>query len=356
MTRDGIDDRVPPMLSESLSARPPDVPLAQAEELVARHYGVAARASSLTSERDQNFHLRAADGAEYVLKISNPAEDPEIADFQVAALLHIARADPTLPVQRVLAARDGETTLLLRLGEGCRAVRLLSYLPGTPLNTIARTRAQRRNLGAVLARLGIALRDFAHPAAGHDLAWDIKNASRLRGLLEHIESPEKRELARRFLDNFERHAKPLLPGLRAQVVHNDLNAYNVLVDPLDHDRIAGVLDFGDMVHTALVNDVAIGASYHVASGENPLEPALEFVGAYNDVLPLEPGEVDILHDLIAARFVTTVAITGWRAARYPENSAYILKNNPAAWNGLAQLAAVPRDRVQALFRRACNLE
>ena len=30
---------------------------------------------------------------------------------------------------------------------------------------------------------------------------------------------------------FTEHARPALPGLRAQAIHNDLNLYNVLVDP-----------------------------------------------------------------------------------------------------------------------------
>ena len=355
MTSECVDDGVLAILNESLSATPPDIPLALAEELVARHFHLTARASLLTSERDQNFHMQCPDGHGYVLKISNPAEDPRIAEFQAAALLHIAKVDPTLPVPRVLVAHDGGSTVMVRVGEGMRAVRLLSYLPGTPLNTVERSSGQRRNLGTVLARLGMALESFFHPAAQHDLAWDIKNVSRLRELLKHVPSSERRQLAEYFLDNFERHAKPCLPGLRAQVVHNDLNAYNVLVNPANHDEIVGVLDFGDMVHTALVIDVAVGASYHVGAGDHPLQPMLEFVGAYNDVRGLEPAEVDILYDLIAARFVTTVAITGWRAVRYPENSAYILKNNPAAWNGLARLSTVPRDRAQALFRRACKV-
>ncbi len=40
---------------------------------------------------------------------------------------------------------------------------------------------------------------------------------------------------------------PQLAGLRHQVIHNDLNLHNVLVDPKDGARVAGVIDFGDMV-------------------------------------------------------------------------------------------------------------
>ena len=75
---------------------------------------------------------------------------------------------------------------------------------------------------------------------------------------------------------FTEHARPALPGLRAQAIHNDLNLYNVLVDPRDHDVIAGILDFGDMVRAPLVNDLAVAASYQLEPGADPLAPAIRF--------------------------------------------------------------------------------
>ena len=42
-------------------------------------------------------------------------------------------------------------------------------------------------------------------------------------------------------------------------------------------------------------------------------------------------ELDILFDLIATRMVLTVTISAWRASRYPDNAAYILRNCEKAW-------------------------
>jgi Ser/Thr protein kinase RdoA (MazF antagonist) len=215
---------------------------------------------------------------------------------------------------------------------------------------------QCRALGTLLGQLGLALRDFTHAAAGHDLAWDIKNIGKLRNLLYDMPNPSHRELARYFFENFEKHAAAYLPSLRAQVVHNDLNPYNVVVDASDQDRVTGIFDFGDMVYTSLINDVAIGACYQVSTGKHALETAAEFVGAYHAVVPLELIEVDLLFDLMAARFLATVAITSWRAARYPPNSTYILRNNPSAWAGLENLYSLSREQAQFILRRACNME
>ena len=345
-----------PHVGDSLSERPPDLAAGLAEHLAAELYGKSGTAGRLTSERDQNFRIECANGACFVLKISNPAEPVEVADFQVRALQHVAVVDPDMPVPRVVPSASGLPLVRAQVDDGKRTVRMLTYLEGIPLHTVLQDERHRRSQGAMLGRLGRSLRGFFHPAAGNKLPWDIKHASDLRGLIEYIPEPAKRKLAGFFLDNFERHAKPVLPSLRAQVVHNDLNAYNVLVDPRENWRVAGILDFGDMVHTALVNDVAVAASYHVHDSLYPLESVAAFVAAYHEVAPLERTEIELLYDLIAARFVTTVAITGWRAARYPENRAYILRNNPAAWFGLSAFADIDRATAQRLLKRACDME
>ena len=328
---------------------------AEAERLAHDHFGVSAIASPMTSERDQNFHLKARNGAEYILKITNPAEDGQVIRFQTQALQHIATVDPEFPVPRVLPTLRGEP--LVALGEQRpRIVRLLSFLSGVPMGTVPRSPAQRRHLGRALARLDLAMRGFSHPASAHELAWDIKQASRLRPLLGHVPDAAGRALAASFLDRFEENALPIMPKLRAQVIHNDFQPYNVLVDADDHDTLTGVIDFGDLVHAPLVDDLAVACAYHLTDSPGPVDFAAELVAAYHALLPLQPEEIDILFDLIAVRLVITVAITGWRAARFPENREYILRNNPRSWSGLTRLAGLPRQAAQRVLRQACRME
>jgi 4-aminobutyrate aminotransferase-like enzyme len=120
--------------------------------------------------------------------------------------------------------------------------------------------------------------------------------------------------------------------------------------------VAGIIDFGDIVRTALVNDVAIGASYLLTIGAQPLEHPLLFVAAYHAVCPLMTAELDLIYDLMAARLAMTVAITEWRARRDPANRPYITKNAGIAWRGLELLAQLDRARTAHLFRQACNAE
>ena len=107
-------------------------------------------------------------------------------------------------------------------------------------------------------------------------------------------------MALRVLDRFSMRVKPLLPTLRRQPIHNDLNLYNVLVDPADHARIAGILDFGDMVH-APRSTTRRWRRLPVDPGDT-LGALADFVGAYHEVLPLTADEVAVLFDLLQARW------------------------------------------------------
>jgi Ser/Thr protein kinase RdoA (MazF antagonist) len=167
---------------------------------------------------------------------------------------------------------------------------------------------------------------------------------------------DRRGLVERFLDSFEAHALPVLPNLRKQPVHNDLNPHNIVVDPGNHERISGIIDFGDLTFTARVNDLAIAAAYQVADSDDPLAAPCELIAAYHAVSPLDPAEFDVLFDLMAARMVMTVVISSWRAQRYPENREYILRNNNAAWARLSRIAKLSRVEGMQQIKRAGNSE
>lgn len=321
------------------------------------HYRIRGQANKLNSERDENFHILAEDGREYVLKLTHPAESREVTDFQTQALLHAIERDPLLPIPKVVPRLDGEPYGPVAMGDGTeRVLRLLTYLPGQPLYQISRSAPQRRHLGQILARLDRALSDFEHPAAHHRLLWDIQHAEQLKPLLLETPPSPQGEVLGAWLDHYETQVRPALPGLRRQVIHNDLNPYNVLVDPSDHATTAGIIDFGDMVHAPMANELAVACSYQLSGNGNPLDTAAEMVGAYHEITPLSGEEIDLLYDLILTRLCMTVTITNWRANKYPENKTYILRNNGLSWDGFQRLAAIRRQDAVDFLRHVCGMK
>jgi hydroxylysine kinase len=344
-----------------LIAAPAPVDPAWARAVLRHHYGLAGRLTALSGERDANFLLEPTETGDgppprCMLKISHPDEPAIVADFQTQALLHIAAVDPELPVQRLLPTLDGAPALRIADPQGReRVVRLFSYLEGQPMPKASRSAAQRRAVARLLARLDRALAGLRHPAGALELPWDIQRADRARGLLAHIADPARRSLAEAALDGFERRAKPRLPTLRRQPIHNDFNVYNLLVDADAHDSVTGILDFGDMVEAPRVDDLAVALSYQLDEHGDALATITDFAAAYHAVCPLSPQELGVLLDLVRARLAMVVAISGWRAARQPANAAYLLRNNAVSWARLQACAGIEPAEAEAALLAACGL-
>ena len=145
-----------------IAANPPQLDATRAAAIVREHYGLRVECRPLVSERDQNFHLTTADdGREFVLKIANSAEDPQVTHCQIEALLHlhdeISAAALSVRVPELLMTRDGRFHLLVEANGACHVTRVISYLPGVPLSTVPLTARLSRNMGLALAWLGIGL-------------------------------------------------------------------------------------------------------------------------------------------------------------------------------------------------------
>jgi 4-aminobutyrate aminotransferase-like enzyme len=205
-----------------------------------------------------------------------------------------------------------------------------------------------------LARLALALRSFYHPAANYELPWDLKQAAALKDFLHHIPDPNHRQLAGYFLDRFEQVVLPEIPKLRSQIIHNDFAPNNMVVAENDPGVIVGILDFGDMIHTPLIMDLAILISHILYKQDGPLEMALEVISAYHEILPLEPLELSLLYDLIATRLTMSNVIASWRVKLFPDNWEYIAGYVDRVWDELAAWRALDPQEVTRRYFRACG--
>ncbi|NOW48536.1 Ser/Thr protein kinase RdoA (MazF antagonist) [Novosphingobium sp. SG751A] len=342
------------LLDPTLTTQPPQLTTQDAQVLARRFYGRDLKASELSGERDRNFKMVGQEGSQYLLKVSNPAEARDIVNLQTCVLNHLAGNATGLSVPRPVAALDGSYEMPITLDDGRVSIlRMLTFLPGLQLGQSRRTTAQRRALGQTLARLDQALEGFVHPAAQHDILWNVAAAHRLTGMIDSVADPSGRKLMQRFMAQYQTETLPQLHSLRAQVIHNDYNLGNVLVNPAQTDQIAAIIDFGDVVHAPLVGEIATAAAYQMADGADPLLSAAEIIGGFHEVLALRKAEQAVLLDLITARFMITVLITEWRAARYPENREYIMRNNGLAWAGLNHLAGFSRDEASRQLLQFC---
>ncbi|MBI4401702.1 MAG: aminotransferase class III-fold pyridoxal phosphate-dependent enzyme [Nitrospirae bacterium] len=331
----------------------------EARTLARDLFGVTATARPLPSERDQNFLLETGSGPEFVLKIANSAEARGVLEAQNAVLEHLARQAPSLQCPRVRATTTGETIGMVRRPDvSVHFVRLLTYVPGHLLVEVSPHPPDLlHSLGAFFGRLDQALASFGHPALKRKLHWDLKHASDVVARhLEHLATPHQRALVQRFAERFRERVEPALPRLGASVIHNDGNDYNVLVTGIRSrgGEVTGVVDFGDLIETHTVFELAVCTAYAILGKNDPVAAAAQVVGGYHRVNPLTEQELELLYDLVAMRLCTSVAMSALQKKRHPDN-AYLTVSEGPAWAALERLAQVSPRLFSYAFRNACGL-
>lgn len=320
----------------------PDLDLDALHASVKEHWALAGELTRLHGERDCNFRLDSTVGR-HLIKVHNPADPEAVLDLQQSALRHLVSVASDLPVPGVVPTRDGRSWVQLTGRDGRHSLAWVqTWLQGRHPEPGEFNTAHLREWGRTSARLGRALRGFAHPAATHPIAWDVKLLPQLRPWISAV-TPDRRAAIEAVLDRFEQRIVAALPRLRAQVVHNDLAPTNVLVD--DNLALTGITDFGDMTHTALVCDLAVAAADVLCGRADALERASEVIAGYHAVTPLEPEELALVADLMAGRYAATVLITAWRT----REQGWAPEIDDAAYAQLETMLTVGLDSLTTRF-------
>jgi 4-aminobutyrate aminotransferase-like enzyme/Ser/Thr protein kinase RdoA (MazF antagonist) len=345
-----------PLSAADLNFNPARFPLARLAEFAREHWNIEGELAPLDGERDQNHRIETADGASYVLKVSAAGESEGAVEFQVAALEHLERHAADLPVPRIIASRAGKDLEWLTAADGARhMVRLLSWLPGTPLSRGEPLRLTAlRNAAAFQARLARGLQGLFHAEARHFVAWDIQRALLLDPGVQAWVADDAKTLCAELFARLPREVLPRLPALRAQVVHGDGHADNLLRAGPDSDEIVGVIDFGDMVHAPLVQDLAVTLASFARHGEMSLDNALAQVTAWNAVLPLTDDELAILHDLVLLRLATALCLYDFRIRTLEKPPAWLSEERPDIVRALKRFLALDRAEAHERYRAACG--
>ena len=330
----------------------------EAVDMVRENYGLDVTVKELVSERDQNFLISTVLGKRYVFKIANSEEDIEVTDFQIKALTHIQlKKDDSIITPEIKNSKLNLDSIQISKDGKVFNARVVTYLDGEPMWSSDNSLPDlyvASDMGRYLACLGKALKDFIHPGSNQSLLWDMKQALFLREITGHISDNHSKKMVNEVLTAFEDYALPVFDFLRWQVIHNDMNPDNVLIDTKGMRRVCGVIDFGDMVYSPLIIDIAVAASYLDTDDGNPLYLMNNFIAGYNNVTKLTLDEISILFDLIKVRLATTVAIAAWRKSFRDSDDPYlVLNSDDTSLKLLERLIEIPREHAIQTFRQIC---
>ena len=331
----------------------------RAGNLAAEGWGLDGEVEPLAGEFDFNFLIRARDGERFVLKVSPLDADRVSLECQIAVLRHLQASEVAGFVQRPVPTTDGLDLLAAEDGDGNpRWVRLVSYLEGVPL--VAHDRRPPRlleEIGATLARLDQALGDFDHPGARRQLVWDLTAVPALGSFAELIPDHARREFLERRIERFNRVITPRLDELEFAVVYNDANDRNLLVrtDDGGAPRLGGIIDFGDMLHTAVIAELAIACAYLMLDREDPLADAAHVIRGYHSVRPLTAVERELLPDFIIARLVASVLMSA-RGRHHDPGNRYLQISEAPVWRLLERMTAMEEDQIRDVVAAGCRVE
>lgn len=333
-------------LATAFRSIPPD----EAVAVLTRHFGLSGTLTRLDTEKDDTFLVSGAQGR-HIAKFSNPDEDPREISLQAELLDHVAKADPLLPVPRVVRTAAGDAFLSHEDSHGqVRLVRVLTYLDGTPLDRIEATGEEREKLGASLARLRLAMARFSHPHDTREIAWDVQHLPKLAFLMERIADRDRRRQLERGLDRF-RALQDRLAACRTQVLHNDFSRSNVVVDRARPQFISGIIDFGDVVRTAIVIDLSTALLNQLSpvGSDAMFDAGRDLLRGYLSVADLTQNELLLLPHMVMARVIARALITTWRAEQFPDNATYILRNTHQSWSQLDHFLSRSVEQVSETF-------
>ncbi len=212
---------------------------------------------------------------------------------------------------------EGETLL----------IRLLTFVEGEFLAEAGHTPSLLASFGAFLAEMDLALREIKNDTiAARRYRWDLQHIELNRASLSDISDPHDRAAAEYFLMQFREQVAPVLPELRRSIIHNDANDQNVLVT---NGVVSGIIDFGDMVFSPLIHELAVALTYVMMGKDDSLSAAAHVLKAYHEKLPLLPEEIDLLYWLIAGRLCISVLNSARSRKLDPGNDYISISERPA---------------------------
>lgn len=340
-----------------LDAHPPAFSVEEVSAIAREVFGISGTIRPLWGERDQNAMIERVTGGDVVLKITNARETPDTVDLHISTLHHLAVTDPELPVARIIPSLTGDdvTRVQCRTGSDHLAY-LCSRLPGAPYNANEMAPRKARSLyavGALAGRTSRGLQGFYHSAAGNSLFWDVRQVTQLAEGADGISDKAIRESVLKLSETLVRPLIPKLLNHRAQIIHHDVNQANVLFDPTDATRPTALIDFGDMIHGTIAQDVAVCAAEMAFDTTDVVADALAVVSGYDSEFELDGQEIDLIWDLMVARCVTGLLIGGSRKLHgitSPDNVDYETQYTPV----LEGLLAVGGDAMRNALRQVCR--
>ena len=344
------------MVSMEENIRPP-FSTEDALHLLETHYGIQAQTiKEFSAELDRNFYVKTPDDSEYILKIAHSSSSDSVLDLQNATLKHVAQSLDIFPQLQSTCTKQDMVKVSAEDGHEY-TLRLLNYLTGIPLVDFRpHTPQLLQDIGTQLGEFSTVMQTFNHSEKRLAYRWNILNLHDVIAYTDGM-SAEKQKLIQYFVNLYDELVLPNLATTRHSFIHNDANDHNILVQAqvMDEPSVSGIIDFGDMVYSLTIVELAVSLAYVMMDKAQPLDVAVKVVRGFHQVFTLTESEIAMLYPLVAARLCMSVCISWYQQQREPDNP-HLSISEDGAWQLLYRLREIHPRFAEYVFRDACGLE
>jgi 4-aminobutyrate aminotransferase-like enzyme/Ser/Thr protein kinase RdoA (MazF antagonist) len=329
--------------------------VSEIQDLIAEHYGKnATYVKTLVGELDQNIYIRTKKDHEFILKIAHPDRSIDHLEMENQAMEFLVDKNTGLLLPKPVKSLSGELIVDIS-GQSMRLIKWLSGRLWKDINPI--TYRMLVDVGIKVARLHSGLIGYKHPELNRSFQWDPSKVSWVKEKVAEIfKKPEQRELIERSLNLIDRLSAPLLANLPQSVCYLDANDHNIIIGgKRKSPHVLGFIDFGDMIWTHRINELAITIAYTCMDFSDPLSAACKVIEGFTSIIPLDEKEIKALYGQILARWVISLSFSTLRESESGENP-YLQVSAGGAWKMLEQWTKMHPHFIESCFREAAGFE
>jgi len=301
---------------------------------------------------DNANYLVKTENNKYIFKTYKYADDLlDLVKAENETLLFLQKSD-TNKYPKPIPFTNGLYIKTLTVNGEKRICRMLTFLEGEFLENVKPTNELFQSFGVFLAETDLNLQNFKnYTLNARQWEWDLQYLDLNKKYINDIPNVKDRNTVNYFFQQFEENVRPIIPQLRKQIIHNDANEWNVLTK---NGAVSGIIDFGDLAHSFLINELAIAITYACFNTKDPLKWASIIIKSYHSKLPIRENEIKVLYYLIATRLSISVCNSAHSRKTNPKNT-YASVSEKSAWKMLYHWLSINPIHAENTFRAAIGL-
>ena len=319
-------------------------------DLLESHFGIIPLKVEKLNGYDSINYLVKTNDNKYLFKTYNTLELLPFLKAETEALKFLDNNkifNSPMPIEFL----DGEYVKKITYKGQEILIRLLSYIEGVFIGEIKSSTEITNSLGILLAKLNLKLQSWDNSVIkSKESVWNLNSFTMCKESIYLIEKYSDRNLVHYFFQQYEFEVIPHEQKLRKSIIHNDANEWNLLVE---NNLVTGIIDFGDISYSDLINELAIAIVYNSYKESDYLFWAEKLVASYNSIIPLEEIEIKILYYKVALRLCVSACNSAKAKNTNPENK-YAIHSESKILKMLREWIKISPFRAENFFRKACG--